>query len=163
MQKRRRIWEGNPRLGSRHNVTICQLALSKSICDTRLQEESERRSIPPRARSAADMSHRCYQAAAAAPRQHHILGPGLDVWIRKHGGDEQSVLHSFHAAGLTGRGADSPAESSTGSCTWLASAASLLTRARKRRLCKLRAPDNLGSSEPQTGQNTYSGKKLNLN
>jgi hypothetical protein len=123
---------GNPRLGSRHNVTICQLALSKSICDTRLQEESERRNISPRVRSAADMSHRCYQAAAAAPRQHQILCPGLDYGSGSTGAMSR-LLHSFHAAGLTVRGADSPAESSTGSCTWLASAASLLARARKRR------------------------------
>jgi hypothetical protein len=120
MQKRRRIWEGNPRLGSRHNVTICQLALSKSICDTRLQEQSKRTNIPPRARRTS---------ATAAIRQ-LLLHQGNRTYGSGSTWAMSSLLHSFHAAGLTGRGADSPAESSTDFCTWLASAASLLSRAR---------------------------------
>ena len=144
---------GNPRLGSRHNVTICQLALSKSICDTRLQEQSKRTNIPPRARRTS---------ATAAIRQ-LLLHQGNRTYGSGSTWAMSSLLHSFHAAGLTGRGADSPAESSTGSCTWLASAASLLTRARKRRLCQIactRQPRKFGTPD---GQNTYSGKKLNLN
>ncbi len=108
---------GNPRLGSRHNVTICQLALSRSICDTRLQEESERSHKPSRARSAADMSHRFYQAAADSPMQHQRSCARGWTYGSRSTEVMSSLMHSFHAAGLTGRGADSPAESSTGSCT----------------------------------------------
>jgi hypothetical protein len=72
------LWEGHPRLGSRHNVTICQLALSKSICDTRLHEESEQHERTPPASGAAGISLCCHRDGSwqlpAAGRAHARCG-----------------------------------------------------------------------------------------